>query len=109
MTPVERAWLLAQLGSGTDVADLESRYRRLGSVKAVALEVLAERRAALLADPLRVTVDGVVTTDHSENLRGIERVIGLIAQGTAPGEDEETPCDEQILRTTRLSPIHRFR
>ncbi|WP_406220922.1 hypothetical protein [Streptomyces decoyicus] len=41
----------------------------------MALEVLGERQAQLLGDPLKVTVDGVVTMDLQENLRGIERQI----------------------------------
>ncbi|MFF7092830.1 hypothetical protein ACFY9A_10590 [Streptomyces rubradiris] len=45
-----------------------------------ALEVLGERRAKLLADPLKVTVDGVVTMDLQENPRGIERQIEQVRQ-----------------------------
>ncbi|MER7407900.1 hypothetical protein ABT373_36895 [Streptomyces sp. NPDC000070] len=62
-------------GPGDLPADLERRFFRLQSVRAVALEVLGERRAKLLADPLKVTVDNVVTMDLQENLRGIERQI----------------------------------
>ncbi|MBL1101908.1 hypothetical protein [Streptomyces coffeae] len=36
---------------------------------------MGERRAKLLADPLKATIDGVVTMDLQENLRGIERQI----------------------------------
>ncbi|MET8957651.1 hypothetical protein ACWEO4_40970 [Streptomyces sp. NPDC004393] len=54
------AWLLARLGPTTDQNDLQTRYTRLGSARAVALEVLSERRAKLLADPLQLTVNGVV-------------------------------------------------
>lgn len=54
----QRAWLLAQLGPDADPAGLERRFFRLRSVRAVALEVLGERRAKLLGDPLKVTVDG---------------------------------------------------
>ncbi|WP_405816534.1 hypothetical protein OG241_18135 [Streptomyces sp. NBC_01390] len=70
-----RAWLLAQLGPTTDPSDLDARYARLDSARAVANEVLAERRAKLLAEPLRMTVDGVVTVDQSNNLTGLERQI----------------------------------
>lgn len=73
MDEFQRSWLLAQLGPDADPADLERRFLRLRSVRAVALEVLGERRAKLLGDPLKLTVDGVVTMDLQENLRGIER------------------------------------
>ncbi|WP_236257100.1 hypothetical protein [Streptomyces hygroscopicus] len=82
----QRSWLLAQLGPDTDPADLERRFFRLRSVRAVALEVLGERRAKLLADPLKVTVDGVVTMDLQENLRGIERQIEVVREVPAPDE-----------------------
>ncbi|MEV6379054.1 hypothetical protein AB0M31_06485 [Streptomyces sp. NPDC051773] len=81
-----RAWLLAQLGPTTDTADLDARYARLTSARAVANEVLAERRAKLLADPLRLTVDGVVTIDQSNNLAGLERQITALVDLVAPDE-----------------------
>ncbi|MER5546503.1 hypothetical protein ACWDBP_34945 [Streptomyces sp. NPDC001233] len=71
MDEFQRSWLLAQLGPDADPADLECRFFRLRSVRAVALEVLGERRAKLLADPLKATVDGVVTMDLQENLHGL--------------------------------------
>jgi hypothetical protein len=85
------AWLRAQLGPTTDEDDLAARYERLGAARAVALEVLAERRATLLAEPLRMTVDGVMSYDHSSNLAGVERLIADVQDAAAP--DEETPGD----------------
>nr|WP_202553859.1 hypothetical protein [Streptomyces sp. SID4936] len=104
--------MLAQLGPDTDPADLERRYFRLRSVRAVALEVLGERRAKLLADPLKVTVDGVVTMDLQENLRGIERQIEGVRQSPAPdepGEGDEAEDAVTILATTQLVPVRRYR
>ncbi|MEU6815463.1 hypothetical protein [Streptomyces sp. NPDC046860] len=43
------AWLLAQLGPATDQPDLQARSARFGTARSVALEVLYERRAKLLA------------------------------------------------------------
>ncbi|MET8679978.1 hypothetical protein ABZW18_20940 [Streptomyces sp. NPDC004647] len=109
MDEFQRSWLLAQLGPDTDAADLEARFFRLRSVRAVALEVLGERRAKLLGDPLKVTVDGVVTMDLQENLRGIERQIESVGRAPAPddsgGEDEEGDA----LATTWMVPARRFR
>ncbi|MGW1052875.1 hypothetical protein [Streptomyces sp. NPDC002521] len=63
----QRSWLIAQFGPDTDPSDLERRFFRLRFVRAVALEVLGDHRAKLLADPLKVAVDGVVTMDLQEN------------------------------------------
>ncbi|MET9829479.1 hypothetical protein ABZ078_09240 [Streptomyces sp. NPDC006385] len=105
----QRSWLLAQLGPDTDPADLERRFFRLRSVRAVALEVLGERRAKLLADPLKVTVDGVVTMDLQENLRGIERQIEHVRRVPPPdGSDGEDDADE-ALEVTWLVSTRRYR
>ncbi|MEH0650443.1 hypothetical protein QA995_13660 [Streptomyces scabiei] len=110
MDEFQRSWLLAQLGPDTDAADLERRFFRLRSVRAVALEVLGERRAKLLADPLKVTVDGVVTMDLQENLRGIERQIEVTRQVPAP---DDPPEDEdqasEALAMARIVPTCRYR
>ena len=111
MDEFQRSWLLAQLGPDTDPADLERRFFRLRSVRTVALQVLGERRAKLLADPLKVTVDGVVTMDLQENLRGIERHIEQVRQAPAPdcpGDDQEDGGDE-ALAVTWLVPARRYR
>ena len=94
MDPAVLAWLLAQLGTTTDTADLTVRYTRLGTAKAVALEVLSERRAKLLAEPMHLVVNGVVTLDTSNNLTGLERQIASIQTAAAPDEaaaDDGTP------------------
>ncbi|MFD9397171.1 hypothetical protein ACFWBB_42510 [Streptomyces sp. NPDC060000] len=101
-----RAWLLAQLGPTTDTADLDARYARLTSARAVANEVLAERRAKLLADPLRMTVDGVVTIDQSNNLAGLERQITALVDLVAPdeladGEESTDLVTAPLLRARR--------
>ncbi|MBT2390665.1 hypothetical protein J7E87_14840 [Streptomyces sp. ISL-1] len=111
MDEFQRSWLLAQLGPDTEPADLERRFFRLRSVRAVALEVLGERRAKLLADPLKVTVDGVVTMDLQENLRGIERQIEQVRQAPAPDDPEDEDEDEEggALVSTWLVPTRRYR
>ncbi|MFE7129359.1 hypothetical protein ACFVIM_00670 [Streptomyces sp. NPDC057638] len=86
MDPTLLAWLRAQLGTATDELDLAARYARLGSARDVAAEVLSERRARLLAEPLRMTVDGVVTVDQSNNLAGVERQLAALADLLAPDD-----------------------
>ncbi|MEU1629337.1 hypothetical protein ABZ746_29285 [Streptomyces sp. NPDC020096] len=108
MDEFQRSWLLAQLGPDTDAADLERRFFWFGSVRAVALEVLGERRAKLLGDPLRVTVDGVVTMDLQENLHGIERQIQAVQQGPAPDDPLDDDEDEGLV-TTWIVPSRHYR
>ncbi|MGV9760449.1 hypothetical protein ACWDUC_32175 [Streptomyces tricolor] len=106
MDEFQRSWLLAQIGPDTDPADLERRFLRLRSVRAVALEVLGERRAKLLADPLKATVDGVVTMDLQENLRGIERHIEVVRQEPVPEDEDEA---SETLAAATLVPTRRYR
>ncbi|WP_395371421.1 hypothetical protein OHU45_25655 [Streptomyces tubercidicus] len=109
MDEFQRSWLMAQLGPDTDAADLERRFFRLRSVRAVALEVLGQRRAKLLADPLKVTVDGVVTMDLQENLRGIERQIEQCRQSPAPDDAEDSDEGDEGLVVTWLVPGRGYR
>ncbi|MGW7600504.1 hypothetical protein [Streptomyces antimycoticus] len=109
MDEFQRSWLLAQLGPDTDPADLERRFFRLRSARAVALEVLGERRAKLLGDPLKVTVDGVVSMDLQENLRGIERQIEAVRQASAPDDPEDEGEEGKALATSFMVPTRRYR
>ncbi|MFI5799047.1 hypothetical protein [Streptomyces sp. NPDC051677] len=110
MDPAVLAWLLAQLGPDTDQADLQTRHARLCSARAVALEVLNERRAKLLAEPLQLTVNGVATLDQSNNLTGLERQIASMEDATAP--DEPNGGDTLViapLQSARRRHHHRWR
>ncbi|WP_051853172.1 hypothetical protein [Streptomyces aureocirculatus] len=83
-------WLQALLGSDTTPEELASRYERLGTARAVAHEVLQERIAQLLTDPLKVTVNGIATVDNSANLAALERRLDQIDSVTAP---DDPPAD----------------
>ncbi|MFE0206999.1 hypothetical protein [Streptomyces sp. NPDC058985] len=83
-----RAWLLGQLGAATDVNDLENRYDRLGSARAVAIEVLNGRLADLLAQPTTVNVSGVVAVGFGENIKALERKIAALQAGDIPAPDD---------------------
>ena len=93
-------WLQAQLGPDTDPNDLISRYERLHSAKAVALEVLHERLAVLVAEALKVTVNGVATIDNSANVTALERRAAQINDETAP--DEQSAAVHDLLTTVQL-------
>ncbi|MGW1878401.1 hypothetical protein [Streptomyces sp. NPDC001975] len=87
LTDAEYAYLRSQLGEA-DRTDLDTRYQRLDSLQAIAIEVLRERKAALVSDPLTVTVQGVATVNNAENVKAIERQIAEIetsARDVTPG------------------------
>ncbi|MEU6277450.1 hypothetical protein ABZ871_34365 [Streptomyces populi] len=108
MDPTLLAWLRAQLGTTTDAQDLADRYTRLHQARAVVAEVLAERRAKLLAEPLRMTVDGVVTIDQSNNLAGLERQIAGLTELVAPDDPVAGEAGIDLI-TTPLVPSRRVR
>lgn len=96
MNPEVLRWLQAQLGPDTDPQDLAARYARLHSAKAVALEVLHEQIATLIAEPLKVTVNGVATIDNSANVTALERRAAQLADEPAP---DDPPALEHGLLT----------
>ncbi|KPI15688.1 hypothetical protein OK074_2133 [Actinobacteria bacterium OK074] len=85
LTDAEYAYLRSELGEA-DRVDLDGRYQRLGSLQAVAMEVLRERKAALVADPLAVTVQGVATVNNAENVKALERQIAGLADDEPQGD-----------------------
>lgn len=92
MDAAVQAWLIAQLGRSTDLVDLAARYTRLRSARAVALEVLRERRAALVHDqPASVSVSSVVSVAYAENIKAIERDIANLLAGNDLAPDETDP------------------
>lgn len=94
MNETVKAWLLAQLGETTPIADLETRYTRLGTARAVALEVLRGRLATLLQQPGTVNVSGVVSVGFAENIKALERQIALLEAGTPPAPDDPAASPE---------------
>ncbi|MFE4915810.1 hypothetical protein ACFRCX_30360 [Streptomyces sp. NPDC056652] len=90
MDAAVRAWLTSQLGTETDLADLATRYARLGTARAVAIEVLYERKAALISQPSAVTVTSVVAVNFTANIAALERQIALLEDGVPPAPDDDT-------------------
>lgn len=94
MDAATRAWLISQLGTATDLNNLDQRYTRLGSARAVALEVLYERKAALvMAQPASLNVSSVVSVTYTENIKALERQIALLEEGQPPAPDDPTDDD----------------
>ncbi|WJV48880.1 hypothetical protein [Streptomyces flavofungini] len=108
MNPALLAWLRAQLGPATNEQDLTTRYARLGRARTVAAEVLAERRATLLAEPLRMNVDGVVTIDQTNNLAGLERQIAALEDLVAPDDPAPGEAGPDLV-SAPLQPVRRTR
>ncbi|WP_435059408.1 hypothetical protein [Streptomyces sp. bgisy060] len=90
LTDTAYAYLRSELGEA-DRADLDARYQRLGSLQAVAVEVLRERRAALVSDPLAVTVQGVATVNNAENVKALERQITSLEERDASTDNAALP------------------
>ncbi|WP_448333483.1 hypothetical protein [Streptomyces sp. DSM 41534] len=90
MDAATRAWLISQLGTATNLADLDQRYARLGTARAVALEVLRERLADLVAQPSVIGVSSVVNINTTANIAALERQITLLESGEPPAPDDPT-------------------
>ncbi len=91
------AWLRAELGTTTDQNDLTTRYTRLGTARAVALEVVRERLAALRAQPSTVSVSSVVSVTYTENIRAYERQIERLENGEPPAPDDPADSNPNAL------------
>jgi hypothetical protein len=102
-----KAWLLAELGSDTDITDLTARYVRLGTARKVALEVLRERLAALRAQPTAVTVSNVVAVNFTANLAAYERQIAALEAGDNPAPDEVSTSSDSTIGYVQLVPRRR--
>ncbi|MEW9521794.1 hypothetical protein [Streptomyces tubercidicus] len=93
MDEATRSWLLAQLGTATNLADLDARYTRLGKARAVAIEVLNQRLADLFSNqPASVTIPNAIGLGYAENIKAIERKIALLEAADAPPAPDE-PAD----------------
>jgi hypothetical protein len=92
-----QAWLLSQLGTASDLADLTTRYTRLGTARKVALEVLNERLANLRAQAATVNVSSVVSVSFAENIRAYERQIASLEAGGSPSPDETPTTDDDSI------------
>ncbi|MFG2956394.1 hypothetical protein ACGF5O_22055 [Streptomyces sp. NPDC048291] len=90
MTDADYAYLRSELGEA-DRGDLDARFTRLGSLEDVAVEILRERKAALVADPLTVTVQGIATLNNAENVKALERQIAGLGKPDEPGVAEGLP------------------
>lgn len=106
MTEAQWEWLRAQVGD-VERVDAEAAYLRLGNVRDAAVEILRARRTALLADPLSVTISGVLTVSTAENVKALERDIAGLLSGPADPTVVVVDVDGAGLDEVRVVPIAR--
>ncbi|MEU9947099.1 hypothetical protein [Streptomyces sp. NPDC047939] len=68
---------------------------RLRTGRAVAIEVVRERLAGLLASPGSVSVSGVVSVNFSANIAAYERQLTALESGEPPAPDDPTDPDDE--------------
>lgn len=88
-----QAWLISQLGTATDLADLNNRYTRLGTARAVALEILHQRLADLRSQAATINVSSVVSVSITENIKAYERQIASLEAGDPAAPDDPATSD----------------
>lgn len=74
-------WIRRWVGDTPDDANLQTRYDRLGSLKAVATEVLDQRLANFLANPASFSTDDY-SQNHGENIRALTKRLDELADAT---------------------------
>ncbi|MFF7527360.1 hypothetical protein [Streptomyces pseudovenezuelae] len=110
MDAATQAWLISQLGTATDLTDLGARYTRLGTARAVALEVLNQRLADLRAQVATVNVSSVVSVSIAENIKAYERQIASLVAGGSPAPDEpDTSVDDDAVLLGTFQLVERRR
>lgn len=91
LTSAQTSWLRSEVGSTVTDVDLQSKFDRLGVVRDVAIEVLRERRAKWLDQPLSVSVSGVASVNFGENVKAIERrIAALLKLDEDPSDNSPT-------------------
>ncbi|MCF0086583.1 MULTISPECIES: hypothetical protein [unclassified Streptomyces] len=94
LTASVQAWLISKVGTTTPTSDLEARYTRLGTARAVAIEILNERLADLRAQATTIGVSGVVNVSFVENIKAYEREIALLESGSSPAPDDPAVTED---------------
>lgn len=73
LTPDETAFARAELGADVNLADVETRRNRSGSLAVAVLEVLRERLAALRSSPASVSLPGGLSVNNTANIAALEK------------------------------------
>lgn len=90
MTATDLSRVRSWVGAQPDDAELVLRFERLGTVEAVAQEILRERRANLLLDPAKMSIDGDASWDWTKNLELLNESLGhldaIVGSGGTVGQ-----------------------
>lgn len=89
LTDAQYAWLKSATGSrcpSRDAAD--AMYEELGSVRAVALDILRTWRTSLIESPTSVSISGALSVSQAENIKALDRLIKSVEEGP---EDPSAP------------------
>lgn len=102
MNEAQYRWLTSTVGQVAR-EDADARYERLGTPKAVALELLREKRAATISGFSSVSLPGGLSVNQSENIKALERLIVDVTAG--PDDPTAAPVPDDVvepLAVTRL-------
>lgn len=96
LTDAQVAYLRSELGADVDLAEVQTRWERLGDVRLVVLEVVRERLAAFQAGPAQFSLAGVYSQSTGENIRALREQLARVV-----GEDPSTTVAEVSRTRTR--------
>lgn len=106
MDRTTQEWLLSQVGSKTDLVDLGMRLLRLGTARAVALEILRGRLADMLAKPAVLGVSNVVNVSYASNITALQAQIAGLEDPESPPAPGEPGFGDPLAT---VGGIHTFR
>lgn len=109
MDAATQAWLISQLGTATDLPDLNARYARLGAARTVAIEILNQRLADLRSQAATVSVSSVVSVSIAENIKAYERQIAALEAGGSPAPGEPGTSDDGTVLLGSFRLVERGR
>ena len=107
LTARQLRWLRDTVGDTVELAELQSRFDDLESVRDVAIAVLRDRRRAYLDSSLKVSVSGVASVDNTENVKAIEREIAQLVKLDHDPTDE--PGEEATAAVQRAETFQLVR
>lgn len=97
-----REWI----GDDPDDSTVQALWTAYGTVNRVSLSVLRRRRAALLADPAKLSIDGETSEDWTANLNALDSDIaalegGVVTDTVDPDAAAGFATVGQMVRTDR--------
>lgn len=104
LSRADLATIRSFVGSAPADDELVARYDRLGSPAAVALEVLRERLADVVANPLQWSADGDYSENRTGNIGPLQALIDAVAAVVAEETGEPVAGALAVSQLTRPDP-----